>query len=156
MSSSTTTSDDETISLVTARSSSPAEKRTPSNSSISNDDITKTPARKSVQHVGAGDSVGRSFHDNTLTSQQGTTSRRRPRVIPRRKDYGTPQAPPKRQLLGGSSGMGGFYHMPMSFSQSKSDGHFNFDDIDVLLYTVKELCALVESERFVCGPTFMA
>uniref|UniRef100_A0AC34GLQ1 Uncharacterized protein n=1 Tax=Panagrolaimus sp. ES5 TaxID=591445 RepID=A0AC34GLQ1_9BILA len=114
MSSSTTaTSDDETISLVTARSSSPSEIMTPSNSSISGDDITtKTPARKS-EHVGAGDnSIGQSFHDISPTSQQGTTSRRRRHVIPRRKEYGTPQAPPKRQLLGGS-GMGGFssYHI---------------------------------------------
>lgn len=33
---------------------------------------------------------------------------------------------------------------------------FPFDDIDMLLYSVKELCALVEAERFVCSPTFLA
>jgi hypothetical protein len=148
-----------TLPLVTARSSSIS--LTPTNSSISGDDIDNknTPPKSgNEQHGGAGDNIGRNYHDQSPTSRQATTSRRRRRtVIPRHsKDYGTPQAPPKRHL--GGSGMGGYAssYMPMSYSQNKSDGLFAFDDIDVLLYTVKELCALVESERFVCGPTFMA
>uniref|UniRef100_A0AC35GHD1 Uncharacterized protein n=1 Tax=Panagrolaimus sp. PS1159 TaxID=55785 RepID=A0AC35GHD1_9BILA len=161
MSSRSASDGESTLSLVTARSSSIS--LTPTNSTISGDDIDtkKTPPKsENEQHGGAGDNNGRNNRDQPPTSHQVTTSRRRRRrrnVIPRRsKDYGTPQAPPKRYL--GRSGMGGYSssYMPMSYSQNKSDDLFAFGDVDVLLYTVKELYYLVESERFVCGTTFMA
>uniref|UniRef100_A0AC35FAD2 Uncharacterized protein n=1 Tax=Panagrolaimus sp. PS1159 TaxID=55785 RepID=A0AC35FAD2_9BILA len=159
MSSHSASDGESTLSLGTARSSSIS--LTPINSPISGDDIDtkKTPPKtENEQHGGAGDNIGRNYHDQFPTSRQGTTSRRRRRtVIPRRsKGYGTPQAPPKRHL--GGSGMDGYSssYMPMSYSQNQSDDLFAFGDIDVLLYTVKELCDMVESERFVCGPTFMA
>uniref|UniRef100_A0AC35FGQ9 Uncharacterized protein n=1 Tax=Panagrolaimus sp. PS1159 TaxID=55785 RepID=A0AC35FGQ9_9BILA len=106
------------------------------------------PKRKNEQHGGAGDSIY--YHGQSPTSSQGTAPRRR--ILRQSKDYGTPQAPPKRQL--GGNGMGGYAssYMPVSFSQSKPHDQFALDDIDVLLHTIKELCALVESERFVCGP----
>uniref|UniRef100_A0AC35GBG0 K Homology domain-containing protein n=1 Tax=Panagrolaimus sp. PS1159 TaxID=55785 RepID=A0AC35GBG0_9BILA len=161
MSSRSASDGESTLSLGTARSSSIS--LTLPNSSIAGDDIdTKKnpPKRKNEQHGGAGDNIGRNYHNQFPTSHQVTTSRRRRRrrnVIPRRsKDYGTPQAPPKRHL--GGSGMGGYpsSYMPMSYSQNQYDDLFAFGDSDVLLYTVKELCDLVESERFVCGPNFMA
>uniref|UniRef100_A0AC35FES9 Uncharacterized protein n=1 Tax=Panagrolaimus sp. PS1159 TaxID=55785 RepID=A0AC35FES9_9BILA len=136
-----------TLSLVTARSSSLSSTQT--DSSISGDDNGKKktlPKREKEHHGGAGDNIGRNYHDQSPTSHQVTTSLRR---IPRQsKDYGTPQ--PKRQL----GGMGGY--ASSYFSQSKPHDQVALDDIDVLLYSVKELCALLESQRFVCGPTFMA
>uniref|UniRef100_A0A914QQE4 Uncharacterized protein n=1 Tax=Panagrolaimus davidi TaxID=227884 RepID=A0A914QQE4_9BILA len=113
---------------------------TPTNSSISGDDIDtrKTlPKREKEHHGGAGDNIGRNFHDQSPTSRQGTAPRRR---IPRQsKGYGTPQAPPKTSMW-----------------CLTSDDRFAFDDIDVLLYTFKELYDLVEAERFVCDPAIMA
>uniref|UniRef100_A0AC35GX76 K Homology domain-containing protein n=1 Tax=Panagrolaimus sp. PS1159 TaxID=55785 RepID=A0AC35GX76_9BILA len=144
MSSHSTSDGESTLSLVTARSSS-----------ISGDDDGMKKIllkREKEHHGGAGDIIGRNYQ--SATSRQGTAPRRR--IYRQSKDNGTPQAPPKRQL--GGNGMGGCAssYMPMSFSQSTHHDQFALDDIDVLLYTVKELCALVESERFVCGPTFMA
>uniref|UniRef100_A0AC35GHD9 K Homology domain-containing protein n=1 Tax=Panagrolaimus sp. PS1159 TaxID=55785 RepID=A0AC35GHD9_9BILA len=140
--------------LVATRSSSIY--LTPINSSISGDDDgnKKTLQKREKEHHGcAGDNIGKNYHDQSTTSRQGTAPRRR---IRQSKDYGTPQAPPKRQL--GGNGMGGYAssYMPMFFSQRTPLDQFALDDVDVLLYTVKELCALVESDRFVCGPTFMA
>uniref|UniRef100_A0AC35GY91 Branchpoint-bridging protein n=1 Tax=Panagrolaimus sp. PS1159 TaxID=55785 RepID=A0AC35GY91_9BILA len=131
---------------MSSRSASDGESTLVANSSISGDDDgnKKTlPKREKEHHGGAGDNIGRNYRNQSPTSRQGQTSRRR-------------RPPPKRQL--GGNGMGGCAssYMPMSFSQRTPHDQFALDDVDVLLYTVKELCALVESDRFVCGPTFMA
>jgi len=176
MSSSTAT--EEETPLVTARSSS-ISSITPTNSSISinNDDVKRTPREegKNNNHGGGGDTGRRTttnitHHDydehdehQSPTSRQGTARRRRRGAVTRRpKDFGTPQAPPKRQQMGGpgiGGGIGGYpSYMPMQggmYPQHKNE-LFGFDDMDVLLYSVKELCAVVEAERFVCSPTFMA
>uniref|UniRef100_A0AC35FRS7 Uncharacterized protein n=1 Tax=Panagrolaimus sp. PS1159 TaxID=55785 RepID=A0AC35FRS7_9BILA len=120
--------------------------------------VNKTPPKREREHHGgAGDSIGRNYHDQTPTSRSCTTPRRN---IPRRPKgtpgYSTPQAPSRRQL--GGNGMRGYSssYMPMPYSQSTSDDLFAFDDIDVLLNSFKELYDLVEAERFVCDPALMA
>uniref|UniRef100_A0AC35GXD1 Uncharacterized protein n=1 Tax=Panagrolaimus sp. PS1159 TaxID=55785 RepID=A0AC35GXD1_9BILA len=119
--------------------------------------VKKTPSRREKEHHGgAGDNIGRNYHNQSSTSRQGTAPRRRiyrhPKGTP---GYSTPQAPPKRQF--GASEMRGYSssHLPMSYSQSTSDDPFAFDDIDVLLYTFKELYDSVEAERFECDPALM-
>uniref|UniRef100_A0AC35GFJ0 Uncharacterized protein n=1 Tax=Panagrolaimus sp. PS1159 TaxID=55785 RepID=A0AC35GFJ0_9BILA len=122
MSSHSASDGESTLPLITARS--PSISFTPTNSSISGDDIDaeKTPPkRKNEQHGGAGDNIGRNYHGQSPKSHQATISRRRRRtVIPRHsKDYGTPQALPKRHL--GGSGMGGSSYIPKPYSQNKSE-----------------------------------
>lgn len=150
------TSTEET-SLVTARSSSISFSASDSSNSV-DVDAKKTPRESDGA---AGDSVRRNpnngnTNDNSPPSRQGTTRRRRRGALVRRpKDLaGTPQAPPKRQL--GNSGVRGYgSYMPLPGYGPKHDDPFSFDDIDMLLYCVKELCAVVEAERFLCSPTFM-
>uniref|UniRef100_A0AC35FF23 Uncharacterized protein n=1 Tax=Panagrolaimus sp. PS1159 TaxID=55785 RepID=A0AC35FF23_9BILA len=120
--------------------------------------VNKTPSRsEKEQHGGAGDSIGRNYHDQSPSSRPSTGTRQRIRRHPKgTPGYSTPQALPKRQL--GASEMRGYSssYMPMSYSQSTSDDLFAFDEIDALLYTFKELYDLVEAERFVCDPALMA
>jgi hypothetical protein len=51
------------------------------------------------------------------------------------------------------SGLGGHSsYMPTSYSQPRNEGLFGFDDMNVLLYSVNELCSVVEAERYVSNP----